>query len=82
MIEVRFFAMLKRIAGTNSREYDIREPVTVGELKEMIARDIPALAEVLAGRSVLVSVNEEFARDDELVADGDVVGLLPPFSGG
>jgi molybdopterin converting factor subunit 1 len=82
MIEVRFFAMLRRIAGVESREYELQEPITVGELKEMITRDIPALAEVLGGRSVLVSVNEEFARDDELVADGDVVGLLPPFSGG
>jgi len=82
MTEVRFFAMLRRIAGVESREYELKEPITVGELKEMISRDIPALAEVLGGRSVLVSVNEEFARDDELVADGDVVGLLPPFSGG
>ncbi len=82
MVEVRFFAMLRRAAGTASREYELKEPITVGELKEMIAEDIPALAEVLGGRSVLVSVNEEFARDDELVADGDVVGLLPPFSGG
>jgi len=82
MTEVKFFAMLKRVAGVESREYDLKEPVTVGELKKMIARDIPALAEVLGGKSILVSVNEEFARDDELVADGDVVGLLPPFSGG
>ncbi len=82
MVEVRFFAMLKRLSGAPSKEYEIREPMTVGELKEMLSEDIPALAEVLGSRSVLVSVNEEFARDDELVADGDVVGLLPPFSGG
>jgi len=82
MIEVRFFAMLKRLSGAGSREYALSEPITVLELKQMLARDIPALAPVLEGRSLLVSVNEEFARDDELVADGDVVGLLPPFSGG
>ncbi len=82
MIEVRFFAMLKRLAGTPRKEYVLAEPITVLELKQMLGRDIPALAPVLEGRSLLVSVNEEFALDDELVADGDVVGLLPPFSGG
>ncbi len=82
MIEVRFFAMLKRVAGLDHVEYELAEPLTVFELKEMLARDIPALVPVFAGRSLLVSVNEEFARDDELVADGDVVGFLPPFSGG
>lgn len=82
MIEVRFFAMLKRLAGTPGREYDLTEPITVLELKEKLREDIPALAPVLEGRSLLVSINEEFARDDDLVSDGDVVGLLPPFSGG
>jgi len=82
MIEVRFFAMLKRLAGTPGREYDLAEPITVLELKQILRDDIPELAPVLEGRSLLVSVNEEFARDDDLVADGDVVGLLPPFSGG
>ncbi len=82
MVEVRFFAMLRKLSGAASKEYAVAEPITVLELKEMIAEEIPALAEVLGGRSVLVSVNEEFARDDELVADGDIVGLLPPFSGG
>ncbi|MFQ5353925.1 MAG: MoaD/ThiS family protein [Thermodesulfobacteriota bacterium] len=82
MIEVRFFAMLKKLSGIASKEYDLAEPITVLELKELLCRDMPALGEVLGGRSVLVSVNEEFASDDELVADGDVVGLLPPFSGG
>lgn len=74
--------MLRRLSGTACKEYDLAEPITVLELKQLLVKDMPALGEVLGGRSVLVSVNEEFARDDELVADGDVVGLLPPFSGG
>ncbi len=82
MIEVRFFAMLKKLSGTGARQYEVSEPITVLELKQLLKEDMPALSEVLDSRSVLVSVNEEFARDDELVADGDVVGLLPPFSGG
>jgi molybdopterin converting factor small subunit len=26
--------------------------------------------------------NETFARDDELLADGDVIALIPPVAGG
>jgi len=82
MVEIRFFAMLKRLAGMERKEYELTGPLTVSELKEMLSRDIPVLAPVLEGRSLLISVNEEFAGDDDIVSDGDVIGLLPPFSGG
>ena len=82
MVTVKFFAMLKGLAGVESREYDFEDALTVGRLKEMIVADIPALAEVLKGRSVLLSINQEFAPDDTVIKDGDEVGLLPPFSGG
>jgi len=82
MVEIRFFAMLKRLAGMERKEYELSGSVTVSELKEMLSRDIPSLRPVLEGRSLLISVNEEFAGDDDIVSDGDVIGLLPPFSGG
>ncbi len=82
MVTVKFFAMLKGLAKVELKEYEADEGLTAGRLKEMIAADIPALAEVLKGRSVLLSVNQEFAPDDTVIKDGDEVGLLPPFSGG
>lgn len=82
MVTVRFFAMLKKLAGVEAREYELTGPVTLAEFKETLKRDFPALREVLDGRSVLVSVNQEFALGDTLINDGDEVGLLPPFSGG
>ena len=82
MVTVRFFAMLKRLAGAETKEYGIGGPVTVEELKRMIKEDVPALGEILDGRSLLISVNQEFATKDTLVKDGDEVALLPPFSGG
>jgi len=82
MVTVRFFAMLKKMAGVDSREYDLDGPVTLDEFKEVLKRDFPALKEVLEGRSVLISINQEFARGGDTIKDGDEVGLLPPFSGG
>lgn len=82
MVRIRFFAMLKRLAGTDSMDYDIKAPVTVGGLKERLGAEKPGLSEILATRSLLVSVNQEFATDDTVVKDGDEVAFLPPFSGG
>lgn len=82
MITVRFFAMLKGLAKTEIKEYQAKGPMTVGELKGLIKEDFPALKDLIDSRSLLVSVNQEFAKRDTVVKDGDEVGFLPPFSGG
>ncbi len=82
MVTVRFFAMLKGLAKTEIKEYDIKAPVKLDELKSLVKRDFPALEGLLESRSVLVSINQEFAGKDAVVKDGDEVGFLPPFSGG
>jgi len=74
--------MLKNIAKSEGREYEIREPITVSGLKELVKKDFPALAGLIDSRSLLVSVNQEFAKGTDAVKDGDEVGFLPPFSGG
>ena len=82
MVTVKFFAMLKTLAKSEGRDYQISSPITVGELKELIKKDFPALSGLLDSRSLLVSVNQEFASRTTIVNDGDEVGFLPPFSGG
>lgn len=82
MITIRFFAMLKGLAGVEEKAYPVQTPITIGELKELLKRDFPALRPVIDSRSVLISVNQEFAGRQTLIKDGDEVGLLPPFSGG
>lgn len=82
MVTVRFFAMLKGLAGVEMKQYEVSSTVTVGALKDMIKMDFPRLAPLIDSRSVFVSVNQEFALKDTLVKDGDEVGFMPPFSGG
>lgn len=82
MITVRFFAMLRNLTGAEGAEFEYVPGLTVGELKAMIKKRHPGLGEVLDRRSVMVSVNQEFATDDLELNDGDEVALLPPFSGG
>ena len=79
-MKIRLFATLKDRAGTAEISLDTGESLTVGELRQKIGVAHPELA-ALAARSV-VSVNQEFAFNTELVRATDEVALFPPVSGG
>lgn len=81
MITVKLFAMLRDKAGTSEVAVEER-PATVGELIELISIRCPGIRDVLSCGRILVSVNQEFVKQDALLNDGDEVGLMPPFSGG
>jgi molybdopterin synthase catalytic subunit len=79
-IKVLFFATLRDHAKTKSIELEIPEGMSVMELKERLVHEIPALREPM--NSVVLSVNREFAFDENLVPGGAEVALFPPVSGG
>jgi len=79
-ITVLFFATLRDRAKTKSIELEIPEGMTVLELKDRIIHEIPALRESMD--SVVLSINREFAFDQNPVPDGAEVALFPPVSGG
>ncbi len=79
-IKVLFFATLRDHAKTKSMELDIPVGTTVLELKDRIVREIPDLQESMD--SVVLSINREFAFDENPVPDGAEVALFPPVSGG
>ncbi|BAB06737.1 molybdopterin converting factor subunit 1 [Halalkalibacterium halodurans] len=78
MIEILLFAELSEKAETD-RLLLAGEGKTVGELKEMVAKEIPALGSL---EQIMVAINEEYANDHMTVKAGDVVALIPPVSGG
>lgn len=81
MITVKLFAMLKDRAGKS--ELRISFPGgTAADLLKQIAASCPALADFLAPGRIMISVNQEFVRQDSTIHDGDEVALMPPFSGG
>jgi MoaE-MoaD fusion protein len=53
----------------------------VSDLKDQIAERFPQVAPALAN-TVLVSVNREYAGDDQIIPDGAEVALFPTVSGG
>jgi molybdopterin converting factor subunit 1 len=81
-VKLKFFAMLKGLIGREEAELEIPGEISMAELKTIIKREYPVLADLIDKRSVLVSVNQEFAGNEMTIKDGDEVAFLPPFSGG
>jgi MoaE-MoaD fusion protein len=79
-ITVLFFATLKDRAGTARISLKLREDSRVSDLKQQLGQQYPAIESRLA--TALVSINQQFAFDEDPVPDGAEVALFPPVSGG
>ncbi|MEJ1088704.1 MoaD/ThiS family protein [Microbacterium sp. Mu-80] len=74
---VRFFAAAQEAVGHDALTTDAR---TLGELKETLLAEHPALHGLLARCAVLVDgarVDDDFA-----LAGASTIDVLPPFAGG
>ena len=75
---VLLFARARDMVGSDCVE--IEQAATVRELRRRLAEKYPKLASLLEKSAI--AVNDEFARDDAVLAPGAQVALLPPVSGG
>jgi molybdopterin converting factor subunit 1 len=79
-VTILFFATLKDRAGMQKTTLDLPEDARVKDLKASLLQELPGLAVALD--SALVSINREFAFDDDPVPNEAEVALFPPVSGG
>lgn len=77
MNKVLFFAHLRDAVGEEYLRIDANGK-TVAELKA----DLAAIYNLPKMDTIMTSVNEEFAPDDEIIQDGDEIAFIPPVSGG
>jgi len=79
-IRVLFFATLRDRAGTKSVELDIPDDLTIKGLKEKLASEYPGISASM--KSVLMTINREYAFDEAVVPPEAEIALFPPVSGG
>jgi molybdopterin synthase catalytic subunit len=79
-VKVLFFATLKDLTGTNQIVLDLAEQANVKDLKVHLQQVFPGLGSSLD--SMLISINREFAFDDDIIPEGAEVAVFPPVSGG
>ena len=74
------FATMRDRAGTKYREMDIPADMTILQLKEKLGTEYPNLKESM--KSVLITINREYAFDEAIVPTNAEIALFPPVSGG
>ncbi|HKO96925.1 MAG TPA: molybdopterin converting factor subunit 1 [Pyrinomonadaceae bacterium] len=79
-MSVLFFGAARDIVGHNERELRLTGETTASQVLERILEQFPALRRF--GNSLLLAVNQEYAREDREVKDGDELAIFPPVSGG
>ena len=80
-IRVLYFAAVRDLVAREEESVDVPEGVrSVRDFGAWIASHRPALEGRMA--SVRIARNETFAGDDEPLAEGDVLALIPPVAGG
>jgi molybdopterin synthase sulfur carrier subunit len=79
-VKIRLFARLRDIVGAPELERDAPDQATLRTVWGALTREFPQL-ERYSG-SISGAVNEDYARMDARVNDGDEVAFLPPVSGG
>ena len=79
-IKLLFFATIRERAGAKSMELDVPADLTVQGLKDKLAEEYPNLKESM--KSVLITINREYAFDEAVIPQGAEMAMFPPVSGG
>ena len=85
-VQVIPFGVMKDWLGSSATtpmiSMELPDGASVAVLLERLRTTLPAGAAAEMLGSIAVSVNAEYARAEQILHDGDEVGLLPPVSGG
>lgn len=77
-VRLLYFGVLREMFGSDQALVEMAEGATVVDVLNVYRERVPAFA----WESIAVAVNQEYARGEDLLRDGDEVALLPPVSGG
>lgn len=80
IVRVIFFGAARELAQCQEEVIDVQTSLRTSEVFEEVMRRHPALRQF--GRSLLIAVNQSYARTDDEVRHGDEIAIFPPVSGG
>ncbi len=78
-IKILFFGITTDIVGVNSLSFKLNENSTILDLKNELIVEFVGLKNM---SDFAIAVNEEYAEDDCILMENDIVAIIPPVSGG
>ncbi len=79
-VHVRYFQNVRKSTGIAEEFLELAEKTSVGDLIVELVKKYPDLGPSVP--SLLFAINETHARRVDLLTDGDILAVMPPFSGG
>ena len=83
MLKLKFFASLREALGAADETMALSDDIaTLGDLRVHLAARGGEWRRLTENRSLRCAVNQEMARDELGLADGDEIAFFPPVTGG
>jgi len=82
VVTILFFAQLREQLGCEKTQAEIKLPISVSELREVLVNKHPDWKQSLGNEKLLFSVNKVLVKAPHLVNNGDEVAFFPPVTGG
>lgn len=79
-VKILFFATIRERMGLKLLELDVPDTLTIQGLKDKLAEEYPKVTESM--KSVLITINREYAFDEAVIPANAEIGMFPPVSGG
>ena len=80
-IRILYFASLKEALGKAGEQVDLPAGVaTVGALRDWLVTD--GRSALATAKNLRVAINQEMAKLDAPIRDGDEIAFFPPVTGG
>jgi molybdopterin converting factor subunit 1 len=78
-IKLLLFGITSDLLATSSLELELPSNSTIQQLKDNLLKTYSQLENI---DSYAIAVNEEYASNEMVVKENDVIAIIPPVSGG
>ena len=78
-IKTLFFGITTDLVNASELQIDVDENTSIKDFKEVLKSQFSTLKKI---DSYAIAVNEEYADNETVLKERDVVAVIPPVSGG
>ncbi|GAB7255588.1 MoaD/ThiS family protein [Polaribacter sp. OB-PA-B3] len=78
-IKTLFFGITSDLVEESQLDFDVKNNLSIKDFKQFLIEKHPSLENI---NSYAIAVNEEYAEEDLLLKENDIVAIIPPVSGG